>query len=174
MIETARLNLIPAYVDLARAELEDVLRFSQLLGAKIPATWPPETLRDALPLFLTWLEAEPTSFGWFGWYVLLRGEAQQPNILVASVGFKGAPQNGTAELGYSVLPEYQGRGFATEMVRALVMWAWQNRAVHRLLAQSEPENRASIRVMEKCGFHFLGPGCEPGHVLYACERPAGH
>ena len=73
-----------------------------------------ETLRDALPLFLGWLEAAPDRVGWFGWYALAPSEVAGSAVLVASGGFKGPPQAGAVEIGYAVLPQYQGRGYATE------------------------------------------------------------
>ena len=60
MIVTARLTLIPATVALARAEISDRGEFARLLEASVPDNWPPETAADALPLFLSWLEAAPT------------------------------------------------------------------------------------------------------------------
>ena len=64
-IETARLKLITATVTLARAEVGDHGEFARLLGASVPDNWPPETLADALPLFLGWPEATPDRIGWF-------------------------------------------------------------------------------------------------------------
>ena len=99
-IETARLKLIPATVALARAEIGDCGEFARLLGASVPDNWPPETLSDALPLFLGWLEAAPDRIGWFGWYALAAADDAAAPVLVASGGFKGPPQDGAAEIGY--------------------------------------------------------------------------
>src|SRR2546430_13713525 len=97
MIETTRLKLIPATVALARAEIGDRGEFARLLGAVVPDNWPPETLADALPLFLARLEAAPDRVGWFGWYALAAGDAAAVPVLVASGGFNGPPEDGTAE-----------------------------------------------------------------------------
>ena len=117
MIDTARLKLIPATVALARAEIGDRSGFARLLGAVVPNNWPPEILADALPLFLGRLEAAPDQVGWFGWYALAASDSAP--VLVASGGFTGPPQAGTVEIGYSVLPQFQRRGYATEVVVAL-------------------------------------------------------
>ena len=93
-----------------------------LVGASVPDDWPPETLADALPVLLGWLEASPERVGWFGWYALAAVDGAAEPVLVASGGFKGPPVDGTAEIGYSVLPRFQGRGYATEMVGGLVRW----------------------------------------------------
>lgn len=180
MIQTSRLNLIPATVPLARAEIGDQPEFARQLGASVPVNWPPETLADALHLFLEWMEAAPDRVGWFGWYALAADEGTAERTLVAAGGFKGPPNEGTAEIGYSVLPQFQGRGFATEIVGALVPWALSQPGVLRVVAETEWANPASVRVLRKAGFAAIGPSTEPGgerfefrgHAEIACDRHA--
>jgi ribosomal-protein-alanine N-acetyltransferase len=160
VIETARLKLLPATVALARAEIADRAEFVRLLGATVPDNWPPETLADALPLFLGWLEAAPERVGWFSWYGLAQEEGASAPVLVASGGFKGPPVGGTAEIGYSVLPQYQGRGYATEMVGGLVRWALSQPGVACVAAETEWANPASVRVLSKAGFLSAGVAAE--------------
>ncbi|WP_428305658.1 GNAT family N-acetyltransferase [Lacipirellula sp.] len=161
-IITNRLVLRPATVELARAELYDQSEFARLLSARVPASWPPETLADALPLFLSWLEAAPEQVGWFGWYGLeLAADESQPT-LVGSCGFLGPPAEGTVQIGYSVLPEFQRRGFATEMVNGIAAWAAAHAEVSRLVAETEWANPGSVRVLEKVGFVADGSAAEPG------------
>ncbi|HEX3542951.1 MAG TPA: GNAT family N-acetyltransferase [Candidatus Acidoferrum sp.] len=57
-----------------------------------------------------------------------------------------------------MLETHQRQGYATEAVRALVGWAFQNSAVRRIVADTLPELTPSIRVMEKSGLVFLGDG----------------
>ena len=156
MIETARLKLVPATLALARAEIDDRTEFAHLLGASVPDNWPPEVLADTLGFFLACMEAAPDRIGWFGWYALAADDGGGRPILVASGGFKGPPQNGAVEIGYSVLPQFQGRGFATEMVGGLVRWATGQPEVSLIVAETEWANPASVRVLEKVGF---GAGC---------------
>ena len=172
MIETDRLKLMPATVDLARAEIADRHEFARLLGASVPDNWPPESLTDVLPLFLSWLEAAPDRVGWFSWYALAAGDIPASPVLVASGGFKGPPQNRTAEVGYSVLPQFQGRGYATEMVCGLIRWALKQPGVARVVAETEWTNPASVRVLSKAGFAPLGPTTEPGSARFEFRRGA--
>jgi RimJ/RimL family protein N-acetyltransferase len=157
---------MPATLALARAEISHRGELARLLGATVPDNWPPETLADALPLFLGWLEAAPDRVGWFGWYALAAGEGAAGPVLVASGGFKGPPQDGAAELGYSVLPQFQGRGYATEMVGGLVRWALGQPGVARVVAETEWANPASVRVLTKAGFAPAGPATEPGGARF--------
>jgi ribosomal-protein-alanine N-acetyltransferase len=165
-IATARLTLIPATVALARAEIGDRGEFARLLGASVPDNWPPESLADALPLFLGWLEAAPDRIGWFRWYALAAGDSAAVPVLVACGGFKGPPQDGTVEIGYSVLPQFQGRGYATELVGALLRWALGQPGVARVVAETEWANPASVRVLSKAGFAPVGPATKPGGARF--------
>jgi [ribosomal protein S5]-alanine N-acetyltransferase len=61
-----------------------------------------------------------------------------------------------AELGYWLLPRYQGKGIATEVLPAVIAYWQKEKGLHRLEAFVETENAASIRLMEKAGFRFEG------------------
>jgi len=162
-VSTARLSLVPATAaDLAA----DRTALSVSLGAVVPADWPPENLADALPVFIAWLTADPASAGWNLWFVVAGG------VLVGSCGFVGRPSaEGEAEIGYGFLPAFCGRGYATEAAAALVAWAFSHPEVRRVMAQAEPANRASVRVLEKAGFAPAGAG-EEGCLRFAIDRPA--
>jgi RimJ/RimL family protein N-acetyltransferase len=60
-----------------------------------------------------------------------------------------------ATIGYTLAPEYHGRGFASEAAGALVD-AVLALGVHRILATLDPANTASMRVVEGLGFRFEG------------------
>lgn len=180
MIVTARMRLVPASVALARAELTDRTEFARLLSATVPDEWPPEILADALPVFLEWIETAPDRVGWYVWCAMTRAprEAQDMlasdvgNILIASAGFKGPPQGGTVETGYSVLPRFQGHGYATEMVRALIDWAFAQPGVARIVAETTEDNIPSVRLLSRLGFIRTEPAVEPGHIRLVLNRRA--
>ncbi|QWF16266.1 GNAT family N-acetyltransferase [Lysobacter capsici] len=151
-IATERLLLVPATLALARAELEDRAEFAALLNAHVPEAWPPQTVADALPLFALWLQAAPSCGGWFSWYALARQEDGAASVLVASGGFVGPPLDGEVAVGYAVLPQFEGRGYASEMAGALVEWALAQPRVERVIAETEWANPASVRVLSKLGF----------------------
>ena len=80
--------------------------------------------------------------------------------LVGFGGWKGAPVNGTVELGYSVAPARQERGLATAAVRELIARA-QVAGVKRVVAHTLPESSASTGVLKRCGFRFVGETPDP-------------
>lgn len=61
---------------------------------------------------------------------------------------------GSAELGYWVAQEYQGKGYATEACRALIERAFDELDINQIFATYKKENHASKRVLEKLGFKY--------------------
>lgn len=57
-----------------------------------------------------------------------------------------------AELGFAVGRGCWGRGFGIEAVRRIVRFAFEELDLHRLEADADPRNEASIRILKKVGF----------------------
>ncbi len=57
-------------------------------------------------------------------------------------------------LGYSLSPEYWGRGIMTEAAREVIAYAFSSLGAKYISAYTYPENEASKRVLEKLGFEF--------------------
>lgn len=169
MIRTARLRLVPATVEMLRADLaRDLERLGRLVGAAAPAVWPPELFDgEAIRYSIEDLESDPRNAHWSMCYFVREGA---PGEIVGVGGYKGAPLNGEVELGYSVLPAFRRQGYASEAVRGLVTRAFAYKEVERVSAHTLPELTASIGVLEKCGFRHVGPGEEAGTLRFERRR----
>ncbi|MGW6444650.1 GNAT family N-acetyltransferase [Lentzea sp. NPDC055074] len=55
------------------------------------------------------------------------------------------------EIGYSLHPEFQGRGYATEAARAMLDLGFTHLGLHRIVAECDPRNEPSWRLMERLG-----------------------
>ena len=163
-IASPRLELVPATVVLLDAELESPSTLALLLDAQVPGGWPPgEYDRPAIEFFRARLAENPDAAGWYGWYALLRAPGGQARIVIGAGGFCGPPDaDGLVEIGYSIVPAFEKRGLATELVRALVSHAFETGRVRTIIAHTRPENAGSAKVLERCGFTLAGPGREPG------------
>ena len=162
---TDRLRLVAGTKVLAAAEIGDRVKFAELLGVLVPETWPPDNLRDVLGYIYGLYKEHPEWEGWLTWYAV-RIDNDYP-ILCGSIGFKGPPnKQGIVEIGYSVLPEFQGQGIATEMVAAIVQWAKQQPQVKRIEAETNTDNEASVRVLEKNKFTYSGAAVEPNTIRF--------
>ena len=58
-----------------------------------------------------------------------------------------------AEIGWSLHPDAQGHGYATEASRELLRIAFEDLGVHRVAADADPRNTGSLRIMERLGMH---------------------
>ena len=135
------------------------------LSVIVPGGWPAPDLRDILPRYLSELAADSDLLGFGPWLLISRGE------VVGDAGFLGRPvSRGTVELGYSVLPDRRGRGFATEAAQALTEWALAQAEVERAIAACAPGNAPSIRVLEKVAFVRIGE--RAGELLWELRPSA--
>lgn len=93
---------------------------------------------------------------------------------------RGVAQSGT--LGYWMGEPYKNCGFMKAAVGAVASHAFGRLRLHRVEAACLPENIASVRVLEACGFEREGlarqylniNGAWRDHVLFARLRQDGH
>jgi ribosomal-protein-alanine N-acetyltransferase len=173
-VTTSRLELVPASLELIQAELDSYAKLASALGVRVPEGWPPgEYDRPAIEHFKARLSENPKHVGWYGWYAILRSDGTEPANLVGTGGFFGPPTaDQVVEIGYSIVPSFAGRGYATEFVRALAEHAFSTGKVSRVVAHTTLQNVGSVKVLEKAGFRFVGAGKAPGTVEYECGHQA--
>lgn len=154
-ISSERLDLVAMTWEIVDALIGgDADRLIRLTGAsfRVPVRPPPLT-RDALPFMRDRLSADPTEVGWAQWLILLR----DTRTAAGSAGFIGKPDDaGVATIGYSIYPEFEGRGIATEATRALIEWAFDQAEVMRVRATIPPRHAASLRVARKADMKRVG------------------
>ena len=143
MIKTNRLTLRPA--------TDDELR-------KIIAEEPEKELKKAYGEMLAGCLAEPEKRVWYAPWLLELSDGTR----IGDLCFKGLSDRGVTEIGYGLLPEYFGHGYATEAVTAAVAWACAQPGVTRIEAEAEATNSPSLRVLEKTGFVPTGDYGEEG------------
>jgi ribosomal-protein-alanine N-acetyltransferase len=148
-LATQDLILVACRADVARAVASDRALSSRLCGLKLHDAWPDAELPGVLVSYAKLIEAYPNKIGWGVWLFCRNG------VVIGDGGFHGPPKNGRAEIGYSIVPEFRRRGFATQAIRALCAWAFA-RECSVVAAGCDWGNLASVRVLEKCGFTRLG------------------
>jgi RimJ/RimL family protein N-acetyltransferase len=137
-IPTERLVLVPVGRALAAAVVG-----GDLSGVPAGAGWPHADTLDGLRMAVE----HGTDLGWF---VTLDG------LVIGDCGTHGPPDAaGTVEIGYGLAGPHRGRGFATELCRALTARLLAEPDVRRVVACTHgAANPASRRVLEKSGFTF--------------------
>lgn len=113
--------------------------------------------------WLAGLQASTAADPWTHGFSLVHRES---DIVVGKCGFKGPPAaGGVVEIAYGVVPEYQGKGYATEAAQALVAFAFRSGRVRVVRAHTLPAANASTGVLTKCGFQHVGEVIDPDDGL---------
>ena len=79
-----------------------------------------------------------------------------------------AAEHDAWELAYGLRRDRWGRGYATEAAQACVRHGFDELGLDRIVADVDPANAASVRVLEKCG--FVRVGGSGTMLLYAVSR----
>lgn len=175
-LQTKRLTLVPATREILSADLNDRARLSHLLGAAVPAAWPPPLMDEGVLREFLRMQDDPAGPLFATWYWVLDDPANGTGTLIGSGGILSAEGHpDTAVLGYSVLEEFWNCGYATEAVGALVPAIFFLPGLTRIIATTYPHLPASIRVLEKNGFVRTdevpaGSGAEEGIVCFLREK----
>lgn len=70
-------------------------------------------------------------------------------------GLKARPERNEIDLGYRFMKKAWGKGYATEAAFASLQYGFTKLKLERIVGRAMPANLASIRVLEKCGMHYL-------------------
>lgn len=114
-----------------------------------------DNLRDGFPHPYTLKDAE----------IWLKNVQLEKNLLLAievnkvavgSIGlfYKDDVYKRTAEIGYWLSEDFWNQGIMTESVKAIVDFTFNNTEIIKIYAGIFKSNKASAKVLEKCGFHL--------------------
>jgi ribosomal-protein-alanine N-acetyltransferase len=150
-IRTRRFELVsmslPFMEALARGDLAAA---EHLIGARVPTNLPVD-LEHFLQFRIADLSADPSAQPWLGRAIVV--DDAEGRRVIGSVGFHTPPdETGRVEIGYRVEPDYRRQGVATEVVGALLEWAWRQHGITRFRASTAPDNLASQAVLARYGF----------------------
>lgn len=98
-----------------------------------------------------WIEVTRENYRRRGYGMSVLTERERGKV----VGFCGLVHPGgqaEVEIKYALLRSHWGRGLATEAVAGMLEYGWRAFGIERVMATTAPENHASHRVLEKCGF----------------------
>jgi len=97
----------------------------------------------------------------FKWGIARRDD----DLVIGTFSLFGfAPPHRRAEVGYALGRAHWGRGYVTEALEAVLRFAFETLDLHRLEADVDPRNPASMRALERVGFTREGFLRERYHV----------
>lgn len=149
-LETERLILRPFHIEDAPQVFENWASDPEVTEF---LTWPTHrSLEQSLAFIQMNVEhyAEPEHYEWALYHI-------QDRQVIGSLGAMNfQPATRCIELGYALSRAYWGKGYATEAVRAVIRYLFDEVGMLRIQAKHDPANMASGAVMRKCGMLHEG------------------
>lgn len=150
-LKTARLTLLALPAAHLRLILEAPEHLESLSGMMLSREVVTPVVRRAIAIKLARMaNVAPVLHPWYTYWLLI---IDADNFGAGLVGFKGAPDaSGAVEIGYGIDPHWQGHGYMSEAVKALIDWAFATPSCRVVTAKRvRLDNVASQRVLVHCG-----------------------
>ncbi len=104
--------------------------------------------------FVAYVERNQAASSTEGFVICRFGDDAMVGVINLSQIFYGPLKS--AYLGYALFAGFTGQGYATDAIRLIVRFAFSHLKLHRIEANIQPDNAASIRVVERLGFSKEG------------------
>lgn len=138
---------------ITKKDAEDMYEYAKNPEVSKFLTWSPHESLFYTKGYIKFLQKKYRSGEYHDWGI----EFKENSKFIGTCGFSTFdPDNLKAEIGYVLNPDYHGMGIATEAVKAVIEYSFDNLGLHRLEARTVEENTASEKVLEKCGFTLEG------------------
>ena len=148
-LETDRLTLRGMRV----SDAPDMYEYARRPSVTEYLTWEPHASVEETREYLTYVGQRYRTGDFYDWSVV----DKESGRMIGTCGFTSfnCPAD-SAEIGYVLNPAYQGRGLATEAVRRVLRFGFEELNLHRIEAHFMEGNDASRRLMERVGMTFEG------------------
>lgn len=160
-LETSRCIL----VTLQQSDYEDVKKIytnhevRRYLGGKIPEERTPDKFVDAVKHSYT---------DSLSWVVRLKDTYEFIGLVSLDKHI-----DGEKEVSYEFIPDWWGQGYAYEVIREVLVFAFNNLNLSKIIAETQKANDRSCRLLEKLGMHLEKTveryGAE--QAIYSIEKP---
>lgn len=148
-LNTKRLRIIPLNAENLRLLIDNQKELEiKFLLNQTDVFLDPE-IKSALETRLSNLITNEENYIWYtNWLIV----SKVANSYIGGIMLKGFP-NGKGEviIGYYTIPQYKGNGYMTETVDSIKSWLLNQPDVKFVIADTEKDNIASHRVLEKTG-----------------------
>jgi len=99
------------------------------------------------------VQKHPENYLWFTHWLIVEKTSL---LTIGGIGIGGLPQESPeAMIGYFVDKKFENQGFATEAVKMLTNWMFQNKHLEGIIADTLLEGIGSQKVLQKAGFVYL-------------------
>jgi RimJ/RimL family protein N-acetyltransferase len=168
VLTAGRLALLALDHQLAALQAGHRSAFFNAIAVTHEPLWPPAPFE---PQSLEWAERhlaqDPDGVGWYGWALVANEGERSPPRLIGIAALIGRPDDdGDVELAFGLLPEFRGRGYGGETIRALASWGFANGA-KRVIAHLDAEDTHAAHTLKQSGFFDTNEPPYPGVARWA-------
>lgn len=146
-IITSRLTLRP-FFGADDATLHRIMNEPNIMQY-FPHTDPPDMERVQRIIEYQLNHWQEHHLGW--WAVVPHGQTE----LIGWNGLQYLPETDEVEVGYLLSRQFWGQGLATEGAKASLQFGFEQRGLKRIIGLTHPDNKASQKVLLKCGLGFV-------------------
>lgn len=148
-LETKRLNLLPLQAQSLALSVEDYRKMQTDLGLNISSTVLEEEMEYAMKVRLRKVLEDVENYLWLTNWAIVHKEENQ---IIGFIMIKGCPNEmGEVIVGYGIDELYRRNGYATEALRGLTEWIFQNPKALYVIADTEKTNIPSHKVLKNLG-----------------------
>jgi RimJ/RimL family protein N-acetyltransferase len=152
------IEIVPCSVKHLEKLIVGANAFTEAYGLQVVDEYLPSEFKGVLQHSLNEMKAAQIWHPWLCYLFIFHSD----RAIVGLGGFKSVPDdNRTVEIGYSVAPKYQNRGFATSAVRQLIKIAIASNLVGSVCAHTLAEFNPSTSVLKKCGMTKVAESIDP-------------
>jgi ribosomal-protein-alanine N-acetyltransferase len=166
MLQSIELSLIPMklhHLQLLAESREKLEKHLNLVPTELELSDPDflnEFNESITSYLLPQVAAHPDTFEWYTNWLIIDKKTQ---VIIGGIGVSGLPdESAQTMIGYFVDKNFEGKGVATQAVKLLTAWLFQNENLHSIIADIPPGHVGSQKVLEKANFRFSG-SIEGGH-----------
>jgi [ribosomal protein S5]-alanine N-acetyltransferase len=155
-----------AFINLRELSVNDAKRITRFMNYKIAKNLYDVPYHYTMKNALDFIKSSHSDFNSFNSiHFAIEYKSVNDSLPFGVIDLKGIDYvNKKADLGYWIGEEYWGKGIATASVRLVISYAFSELGLEEIYAYVFPENKASIRVLEKNGMNLTGEINEYHHV----------
>ena len=131
------------------SDKEDFFKYRSHRNVITYQSWKPKNIQEIEDFIKSMNEIHPNIPGtWFQMAVCIK----ETDKMIGDVGLHFFETNFLeSEIGYTVSPDFQGKGYGIEAVRGILNYLFKKLGKHRVFASVDPENKPSIALLKKSG-----------------------
>ena len=149
-INTERLEIVALNSSQLNMWCTNITELENMLGFKYEGEPIEGILLNIIKGQINLCENDNLNYLWHSFWLII---SKVDRVVVGSCAFKNIPnKSGEVEIGYGLGNLHEHKGYMTECIKGITSWALKQDGVQSVIAETEPGNLPSEKVLQRCGF----------------------